>query len=78
MGKILILLFILGIIVVDFISYINKNNEKEVEEPISDLDKGLFRFYESKGWSNIGYDEDHNLIGNHPEYGNGELIQEYK
>jgi len=33
--------------------------------------------YEELGWTNIGRDEDGNLIGNHPKHGNGALIQSY-
>ena len=77
--KIIIGLIVIGIILFDFISYLstsNKNDNIHIEDP--SLESSVKRFYESKGWYNIGYDEDHNLIGNHPVYGNGELIQDYK
>lgn len=81
MGKLLILLVVGIVIVVDFISYINNPNREVIDEfdhgLNPEMEEKLFRFYQEKGWSNIGYDKGYNLIGNHPEYGNGELILSY-
>jgi hypothetical protein len=47
----------------------NKKVEDKVEVPLEVKNK-----LKSKGYTNIGYDEDHNIIANHPEKGNGILI----
>jgi len=47
-----------------------KEKDKEKREPSEKIKKILT----DKGWTNIGYDEDHNIIANHKEFGNGVRI----
>lgn len=48
-----------------------KEEEKEEEPTVPEKIKKILT---DKGWTNIGYDEDKNIIANHKDIGNGVRI----
>lgn len=55
------------------ISFSNLFKKKDKDNKLS-VPSEIKTKLELKGYTNIGYDEDHNIIANHPKKGNGILI----
>jgi len=56
------------------LSNLFRRNKKQIEQDKLEVPLEIKNKLKSKGYTNIGYDEDHNIIANHLKKGNGILI----